>query len=83
MLKEQKKGGVSVYHTDLRLTLAQPPCGKNCPKRAWDCHVRGKCKEYDEFVNECAELRRRRDLENDVNGAVSDAVGRFPGERRV
>ena len=71
-----------MYYTELRLTLAQPPCGRDCPKRAWDCHKPGNCEEYDQFVSECAELRKRRSMESDVNGAISDAVGRFPGERR-
>ena len=81
MSKEQKKGGVKVR--TLILTLAQSPCKPNCPGRAWNCHVRGNCEAYDAFVAECAEIRQKRQMEADVNAAVSEAVGRFPGERRV
>lgn len=79
--KGKAKGGVNVR--SLVLTLAQSPCDPKCKRRAWNCHVRGNCKEYDDFVDECADLRRRRELEHDVNNAISMAVGRFPGERRV
>lgn len=81
MSKEQKKGGVKVR--TIILTLAQSPCDPKCKRRAWNCHVRGKCKDYDIFVDQCAEIRKKRQMEADVNTAVSEAVGRFPGERRV
>lgn len=81
--KDKAKGGVRMARNNLRLTLASPPCGPNCPNRAWDCHKAGHCAPYDDFVAECAELRKKRDMERDVDSAISMAVGRFPGERRV
>lgn len=69
--------------TGFRLTLASPPCGWDCPRRSVGCHNAGNCPDYDRFRAECEELKKERDLEAEVNRAVSEAVGRFPGERRV
>ena len=66
----------------LILNNAKSPCDPDCAKRAWNCHVRGKCRAYDAYVDKCAQVRRRKQLEHEVDSAISDAVGRFPGERR-
>lgn len=81
MPKEQKKGGARME----RLILNNPksPCDPQCAKRAWNCHVRGNCRDYDDYVDLCAQIRKRRQLEQEVDSAISEAVGRFPGERRV
>lgn len=79
--QKQKKGGVDLKR--MNLNGINSPCDPACPKRAIDCHVRGNCPAYDAFADKCAELRERRALEADVNTAISQAVARYPGERRV
>lgn len=77
--KEQKKGGITMSR--LNLTGICSPCKPDCPRRSFDCHVRGNCEPYDAFSDACADIRERRRLGNDVNGAVADAVRRFGGRR--
>ena len=79
--QEQKKGGVDLKR--MNLNGINSPCNPACPKRAFDCHVRGNCPAYDAFADRCAELRERRAMESDVNGAIALAMARYPGERRV
>lgn len=56
------------------------PCD-GCQKRTEVCHA--NCKEYSDYADACAKNRRRKWLAKEVDRAVSEAVGRYPGERRV
>lgn len=62
------------------LNEAKAPC-MDCADRAAGCHAR--CAVYKAYAAECETNRHRRWLEKDVDRAVSEAIGRYPGERRV
>lgn len=79
MPKKEQKGGIDVRR--MNLTGINSPCAPDCPRRKTDCHFRGNCEAYDAFADACADIRERRKLGNDVNGAVADAVRRFGGRR--
>ena len=62
------------------LNEAKAPC-MDCADRMVGCQIR--CPMYRAYADECAKNRHRRWLEKDVDRAVSEAIGRYPGERRV
>ena len=78
--KENQKGGRKV---DKRgkpttcLTLVPPPCGKNCPRRAWNCHAHGNCEAYARYVKQCEAERKARFEEGEVIREVKKAEERF------
>lgn len=60
----------------IQLTAVKPPCRQDCPARAWDCHVQGKCAAYDAFARACAELREKRRLIKEADMALEEGITR-------
>lgn len=50
------------------------PCAKDCPERSPTCH--GSCKRYADFAAYREQVRMNRYRENQVIGAIFDAVHR-------
>lgn len=57
----------------------KPPCGKDCPDRAVGCAA--DCSKWSEYVRERDKEYKAREINVNVNNAITDGYRRMGGKR--
>ena len=66
---------------DIPISLVPIACSRDCPDRAFDCHVH--CERYAAQRAKCDEEIAKRLSRRQAQEAISDAIKRMPGLRKI